>query len=187
MITCTLAARRPHRRYSSPGQRLMSGRFVALVVAAIGWLFAALVAYAVVSLFGFFGVGFFGLLILFICTQVELELDAGARLFAPQAQARQNMSRAERASERHGKSPAGKTTRFVQKHWNRADPHRFRRVSLFSAGPVRSLEHDGSSWNQLDPSCLLQHASPVRANAMRWNRVRFHLIAFRSRDRARPA
>lgn len=33
---------------------------------------------------------------------------------------------------------------------------------------------------QLDPSCVLQHASPVRANAMRWNRVRFHLIAFRS-------
>ena len=92
----------------------MSGRFVALVVAAIGWLFAALIAYAVVSLFGFFGVGFFGLLILFICTQVELESDAGARLFAPQAQARQNMSRAERASERHEQSPASKTTRFFR-------------------------------------------------------------------------
>src|SRR5688572_7071525 len=26
----------------------------------------------------------------------------------------------------------------------------------------------------------MQHASPVRANAMRWNRGRFHLIAFRS-------
>jgi uncharacterized membrane protein YesL len=48
----------------------MSGRFIAHVVAAIGWLLAALIAYAVVSLFGFFGVGFFGLLIMFICTQV---------------------------------------------------------------------------------------------------------------------
>ena len=76
----------------------MSGRFVVLVVAAIGWVVAALVAFAVVSLFGFFGVGFLGLLLLFICTQVELELDASARLFAPQAQARQNMPRAERAS-----------------------------------------------------------------------------------------
>ena len=66
----------------------MSGRFIAHVVAAIGWLFAALIVYAVVTLFGFFGVGFFGLLILFICTQVELKLDAGARLFAPQAQAK---------------------------------------------------------------------------------------------------
>ena len=92
----------------------MSGRFVAHVVAAIGWLFAALIAYAVVTLFGFFGVGFFGLLILFICTQVELESDAGARLFAPQAQARQNMSRAERASQRHEKSPGSKTTRFFK-------------------------------------------------------------------------
>ena len=39
----------------------MSGRFIALVVAAIGWLFAGLFAYAIVMLFGFFGVGFFGL------------------------------------------------------------------------------------------------------------------------------
>ena len=83
-------------------------------MAAIGWLFACLVVFAVVSLFGFFGVGFFGLLILFICTQVELESDAGARLFAPQAQARQNMPRAERASRRHEQSPASKTTRFFK-------------------------------------------------------------------------
>ena len=83
----------------------MSGRFVVLVVAAIGWLLAALIALAVVTLFGFFGVGFFGLLILFICTQVELESDAGARLFAGQAQAKQTMPRAERAS---------KTTRFFR-------------------------------------------------------------------------
>ncbi len=92
----------------------MSGKFIALVVAAIGWLFAGLIVFAVVTLFGFFGVGFFGLLILFICTQVELESDAGARLFAPQAQARQNMPRAERASRGHEVSPAGKTTRFFR-------------------------------------------------------------------------
>jgi uncharacterized membrane protein YesL len=92
----------------------MSGRFVVLVIAAIGWLFACLVVYAVVSLFGFFGVGFFGLLILFICTQVELESDAGARLFAPQAQARQTLPRTERASQRHEQSPATKTSRFFR-------------------------------------------------------------------------
>ena len=92
----------------------MSGRFVVLVVAAIGWLFACLIVFAVVSIFGFFGVGFFGLLILFICTQVELESDAGARLFAPQAQAMQNMLRAERASQRHEQSSPGKTTRFFR-------------------------------------------------------------------------
>ena len=88
----------------------MSGRFIALVVAAIGWLFASLFAFAVVTLFGFFGVGFFGLLILFICTQIELESDAGASLFAARAQARQNMWRTERAPQ----SPGIKTTRFFR-------------------------------------------------------------------------
>jgi hypothetical protein len=63
----------------------MPGRFIVLVVAAIGWLFASLFAFAIVTLFGFFGVGFFGLLILFICTQVELDSDAGARLFGARA------------------------------------------------------------------------------------------------------
>ena len=92
----------------------MSGRFIALVVAAIGWLFAALVVFAVITLFGFFGVGFFGLLILFICTQVELEFGCGRRLFAAQTQAMQNMPRAEHASRRHEPSPAGKTTRFFR-------------------------------------------------------------------------
>jgi hypothetical protein len=92
----------------------MSGRFIALVVAAIGWLFAGLIVFAVVTLFGFFGVGFFGLLILFICTQVELESDAGARLFAAQGQARQNMPRAERASRGREQSPAGNITRFFR-------------------------------------------------------------------------
>jgi len=42
------------------------------------------------------------------------------------------------------------------------------------------LEHDGSGWNQPDPSCPVEPRSPVRANGMRWNRTRFHLIPFRS-------
>jgi hypothetical protein len=92
----------------------MSGRFIAHVVAAIGWLFASLFAYAIVTLFGFFGVEFFGLLIMFICTPVELESDAGARLFAARAQARQNMGRAEPASRRHEQSPGSKATRFFR-------------------------------------------------------------------------
>jgi hypothetical protein len=92
----------------------MSGRFIALVVAAIGWLFAGLFVYAIVILFGFFGVGFFGLLILFICTQVELDSEAGARLFAARGQARQNMSRAEPAARGHAQSPGIKTTRFFK-------------------------------------------------------------------------
>lgn len=53
----------------------MSGRFIVNVIAAIGWLLAAVFAYAFLALFGFFGVGFYGLLVLFICMQVELEPD----------------------------------------------------------------------------------------------------------------
>ena len=83
-------------------------------VASVGWLFVSVVAFAIVTLFGFFGVGFFGLLILFICTQVELESDAGARLFAARAQARHNISRAENASQRQERVPAIKTTRFFR-------------------------------------------------------------------------
>jgi hypothetical protein len=90
----------------------MSGRFIAHVVAAIGWLIAFLVAYAIVALFGFFGVGFFGLLILFICTQVELESEAGARLFASRAPATQYIGRPERGARRH--EPGSKTTRFFR-------------------------------------------------------------------------
>ena len=51
----------------------MSGRFIVHVVAVIGWLFAAVFAYAFLTLFSYFGVGFYGLLVLFICMQVELE------------------------------------------------------------------------------------------------------------------
>ena len=100
-------------RSTTPGgghdhlRAVMSGRFIAHVVAAIGWLIAGLIAYAVVSLFGFFGVGFFGLLILFICTQVELESDAGAKLFAGQSQA-------ERASRRHEQPTGIKATHFFR-------------------------------------------------------------------------
>jgi len=53
----------------------MSGIFIVHVIAAIGWLIAAVFAYAFITLFGYFGVGFYGLLLLFICMQVELEPD----------------------------------------------------------------------------------------------------------------
>lgn len=53
----------------------MTGRFIVNVIAVVGWLFAAVFAYAFITLFGFFGVGFYGLLLLFICMQFELEPD----------------------------------------------------------------------------------------------------------------
>jgi len=92
----------------------MSGRFVVHVIAAVGWLLAAVFALAMFTLFGFFAVGFYGLLLWFICTQVELEADGSAGLFAAQAQVRQTMSRAERASQRHQQSLGIGTTRFFR-------------------------------------------------------------------------
>lgn len=53
----------------------MSGRYIVNLIAVVGWLFAAVFAYAFLTLFGYFGVGFYGLLLLFICMQVELEPD----------------------------------------------------------------------------------------------------------------
>ncbi len=45
------------------------------LIAAVGWLIVAVFAYAFVTLFGFFGIGFYGLLILFICVQIEIDPD----------------------------------------------------------------------------------------------------------------
>lgn len=92
----------------------MSGRVVVLAIAAVGWLIAALSAYVLIHLFGFFGVGFLGLLLLFICAQVNLESDGSAGLFAAQAHAKQTMSRAERASQRHQQSLYQGATRLVR-------------------------------------------------------------------------
>lgn len=53
----------------------MPGPFLLHLIAAIGWLIVAVFAYAFITLFGFFGVGFYGLLILFMCVQIEIEPD----------------------------------------------------------------------------------------------------------------
>jgi hypothetical protein len=97
---------------SKGGQRLMSGRFILLAIAAIGWLIAAVFAYAFISLFGFFGVGFYGLLLLFICAQVELESDGRAGRSGAHGQARQDMWRVQRASQPLQQRLGIGTTRF---------------------------------------------------------------------------
>ncbi len=92
----------------------MSVRFIALVIAAVGWLIAALLAYVMLYWFGFFGVGFIGLLMLFICSQVELESGAGSGLSGAQTWKKQAMSHAERASQRHEYLLGIGSTRFVR-------------------------------------------------------------------------
>lgn len=75
----------------------MSGRSIVHAIAAVGWLVAGVFAYAFISLFGFFGVGFYGLLLLFICMQVGLDGDESASRSTAPTQAMQSMSGAERA------------------------------------------------------------------------------------------
>ena len=83
----------------------MSGKFIVHVIAVIGWLFTAVFAYAFLTLFGYFGVGFYGLLLLFICMQVELEPDGVSH---------------------HQRSLGIDLFKF----WRRADGNRLRRVPL---------------------------------------------------------
>ncbi len=92
----------------------MSGKFVALAVASVGWLLASLLAFAIVTLVGFFGIGLIGLLFWFICTRIELQSDGDVSLFAVETKARQDMSRAERASRRHERSLAVQSARFFR-------------------------------------------------------------------------
>ena len=57
---------------------LEPGKTILLAVAAVGWLLASLLAFAIVALFGFFGVGLIGIFIWFTCTQSELHAERGA-------------------------------------------------------------------------------------------------------------
>ena len=90
----------------------MSVRFLALMLAAVGWLFAGLLAYVMLHWFGFFGLGFFGLLLLFICAQVDLETK-GHGLSGAQTASGHAMSHAERASRRQELLAAG-SGRYVR-------------------------------------------------------------------------
>ena len=56
----------------------MSGKFIVNAIAVVGWLIASVVAYAIVVLAGFFGVGLIGLLIVFAATQFDLESNGPA-------------------------------------------------------------------------------------------------------------
>jgi len=103
----------------------MHGRTIALAVAACGWLVASLIAFVLVASFGFFAMGFIGLLLWFICVRIELEKDAAVssgwtpHIMASQHEARERMSDDERANWRHEQSLALQSARFF-KHFGMA-------------------------------------------------------------------
>jgi hypothetical protein len=81
----------------------MSGRTIALAVAACGWLVASVLVFALVVRVGFFAIGVIGLMIWFVCVRMELEKDAAIgtgrtpELIVSQYQTRERMSDDERS------------------------------------------------------------------------------------------
>jgi hypothetical protein len=98
----------------------MHGRTIALAVAALGWLVASLIAFALVASFGFFAIGLIGLLIWFVCVRIELEKDAAVgsgwtpHLIGSQHEARERMSPEQRAAWREEQSVGLQSTRFFK-------------------------------------------------------------------------
>ena len=103
----------------------MHGRTIVLAIAACGWLVASLIAFVLVTSFGFFAISLIGLLVWFGCVRVELEKDAAVssgwtpELIVHQHRARERMSAEERAGWRHEQSLALQSTRFF-KHFGMA-------------------------------------------------------------------
>lgn len=82
----------------------MSGRSILIAIALSGWLIVSIVVGMTVAYAGFIGIGVVGLLMWFICTIVDLELDGAVgsgmspNFLAHQVKAKLEVSRAERAA-----------------------------------------------------------------------------------------
>ena len=98
----------------------MSGKSIVMAAVLSGWLIAAVLAFLVVAYTSFFGIGVIGILLWFICTQVELEEEgpvatgSTASLLVTQVRARREMTREQRAAQRHQQFLAVKATRFFK-------------------------------------------------------------------------
>ena len=82
----------------------MSGRSILIAIALSGWLIVSIVVVMTVAYAGVIGIGVVGLLMWFICTIVDLELDGAVgsgmspNFLAHQVKAKLEVSRAERAA-----------------------------------------------------------------------------------------
>lgn len=82
----------------------MSGRTILMTIALSGWLIVATIAFMVVAYAGFFGIAVIGLLLWFICTLVDLEMDGAVGsgmspgFLAQQVKAKGEMSRTQRTA-----------------------------------------------------------------------------------------
>ncbi len=98
----------------------MSGKSIIIAVALAGWFVASLIAFVIVALFGFLGVGLIGVLIAFVATQFELESGGiaggayGASMIHHQLEADRQMSQEQRAARRNEQSFSVQSTRFFR-------------------------------------------------------------------------
>lgn len=98
----------------------MSGRSIVIAIALAGWFAASLIAFVIVALFGFLGVGLIGVLIGFVASQAELESGDvaggayGASMIQHQREADRQMSPEQRAARRDEQSLAVQSARFFK-------------------------------------------------------------------------
>ena len=84
----------------------MSGKSIVIAVALAGWFVASLIAFVVVALFDFLGVGFIGVLIAFVATQSELHSGGNTGGSYGAAMIRHQLVDREMSPERRAAEPA---------------------------------------------------------------------------------
>ncbi|MDI1283197.1 MAG: hypothetical protein PSV46_02270 [Reyranella sp.] len=99
----------------------MSGKSIVIAIALAGWFVAALVAFVIVALFDFLGIGLIGLLIAFVASQLEMDGGGiagggtyGASMIHHQLEVNRKMSPEQRAASRNEQSLAALSTRFFR-------------------------------------------------------------------------
>ena len=94
----------------------MSGKSIVIAVALAGWFVASLIAFVIVALFDFLGVGLIGVLIAFVATQSELH-SGGSGSYAAMIRHQmidREMSPEQRAAERADQSLISQSARFFR-------------------------------------------------------------------------
>lgn len=98
----------------------MTGKGIVTAVAIVGWIIASLVAFVIVALVDFLGIGLIGVFIAFASSQVELESRQGAGgaygagMLGKQQEAERRMSPEQRAAGRNERSLALQSARFFR-------------------------------------------------------------------------
>jgi hypothetical protein len=99
----------------------MSGRSILIAIGLSGWLLVSIAAFMIVAYAGFFGIGVIGLLMWFICTIVDLEVDGAVGsgispgFLAHQVRAKAEISRAERAARLGERLLEAQSARFFKR------------------------------------------------------------------------